>query len=100
MEVSGITYKNITGTSKTQIAMKFACSDTVPCTYIILNNIKLQSEDGDEETYCNNAWGLVHGHVHPSAACLSSFALCEEKEEEDDDGIVKSGSEHIIHTEL
>ncbi|KAL1533850.1 putative polygalacturonaseisoform X6 [Salvia divinorum] len=93
VEVSKILYKNITGTSATRIAMKFACSETVPCSNIVLNNINLQSEseDGDEETYCNNASGSVHGHVHPSADCLL------QKRE----GVVEEKSyEHNIHTEL
>ncbi|KAL1533910.1 putative polygalacturonaseisoform X2 [Salvia divinorum] len=93
VEVSKILYKNITGTSATRIAMKFACSETVPCSNIVLNNINLQSEseNGDEETYCNNASGSVHGHVHPSADCLL------QKRE----GVVEEKSyEHNIHTEL
>ncbi|XP_047953689.1 probable polygalacturonase At1g80170 isoform X6 [Salvia hispanica] len=90
VEVSEILYKNITGTSATRIAMKFACSETVPCSKIVLNNINLQSEseDGDEETYCNNASGSVHGHVHPSADCL-----LQNSEEE-------KSYEHNIRTEL
>lgn len=99
--MSGITYKNITGTSETRIAMKFACSDTVPCTYIILNNINLKREDGDEEMYCNNAWGFVYGHVHPSATCFSSpSALHEGKEEDEEEVIAKSGTGRIIREEL
>ncbi|KAH6775123.1 Pectin lyase-like superfamily protein [Perilla frutescens var. hirtella] len=95
VEISGIMFKNITGTSRTRIAMKFACSDTVPCTDLVLDNIDLQREDGAAETYCNSASGFDNGHVHPSAGCLSSSAL-QEKEEV----ITKSGTEHIIHTEL
>ncbi|XP_057793660.1 probable polygalacturonase At1g80170 [Salvia miltiorrhiza] len=90
VQVSEILYKNISGSSATRIAVKFACSDTVPCTNIVLNDINLQSEDGDEETYCNNASGFLHGYVNPSAACL----------QEREAAVEESSSRHIIHTEL
>ncbi|KAH6785682.1 hypothetical protein C2S51_038137 [Perilla frutescens var. frutescens] len=71
VEISQIMYRNITGTSKSQKAMKFACSDTVPCTHIVLNNINLQRSDGTVETYCNSAAGFGYGYINPSAECLS-----------------------------
>lgn len=76
VEIGEIMFKNITGTSESRIAMKFACSDTVPCTNIVLDNINLQRENGTVETYCNNASGFDYGNVHPSADCLASPFLC------------------------
>lgn len=86
-------YRNISGTSRSQKAMKFACSDTVPCTHIVLNNINLQRKDGTVETYCNSAAGFGYGYVQPSAECLSSS---------DKDNINKpeEEEEYFIHTEL
>lgn len=95
VEIDDIVFKNITGTSKSRVAIKFACSDAVPCTNIVLNNIDLQSENGTVETYCNNASGFYNGSVHPSADCLQS-AVLQEKE----DVIAKGSTERIIHTEL
>ncbi|KAL2467589.1 Pectin lyase-like superfamily protein [Forsythia ovata] len=91
--ISQIMYRNISGTSRSQRAMKFACSDTVPCTHIVLNNINLQSEDGTVETYCNSAAGFGYGYIQPSAECLSSS---------DKDAIKKpeKEAEYLIHTEL
>ncbi|KAL2467495.1 Pectin lyase-like superfamily protein [Forsythia ovata] len=91
--ISQIMYRNISGTSRSQRAMKFACSDTVPCTHIVLNNINLQSEDGTVETYCNSAAGFGYGYIQPSAECLSSS---------DKDAINKpeKEAEYLIHTEL
>ncbi|XP_073286000.1 probable polygalacturonase At1g80170 [Primulina huaijiensis] len=101
VEISQVMYRNITGTSKTQKAMKFACSDTVPCTHIVLNNINLQSMDGTVETYCNSAAGFGYGYVQPSAECLSSSdkdtSILQEKET---DSYQQNSREHIIHTEL
>lgn len=65
-------YRNISGTTKSAKAMKFSCSDTVPCSTIVLSNVNLEKEDGTVETYCNSAEGFGYGIVHPSADCLTS----------------------------
>lgn len=52
--------------------MKFACSDTVPCSNIVLNNINLERENGTAETFCNCAIGFDYGVVLPKADCLKS----------------------------
>ena len=72
--------------------MKFACSDTIPCTHIILNNINLQRSDGTVETYCNSAAGIGYGYINPSAECLSSS--------DKDANIVQPNAQHTVHTEL
>lgn len=72
VNISKIIYKNIVGTSKSEKAMKFACSDSVPCSNIVLSNVNLEKPDGTVETYCNSAQGFKYGTVHPSADCLST----------------------------
>ncbi|KAL9173491.1 hypothetical protein ABFS82_03G118300 [Erythranthe guttata] len=89
VEISQIVYRDISGTSRTKEAMKFACSDSVPCTKILLNNINLQRKNGTVETFCNSASGSVSGNVQPSADCL----LSSDKEDE-------RSREYIVHTEL
>ncbi|KAI5581052.1 hypothetical protein BDE02_08G195200 [Populus trichocarpa] len=101
VEISEITYRNISGTTKSSKAMKFACSDTVPCSNIVLSNINLEKNDGTEETYCNSAQGFGYGVVHPSADCLSSHAknynvIDQMKISE----LSETSTEDIIHTEL
>ncbi|GLT36579.1 hypothetical protein SLA2020_109480 [Shorea laevis] len=102
VQISQIMYRNISGTTTSQKAMKFACSDTVPCTNIVLSNIDLEKKDGTVETYCNSARGFGCGTVHPSADCLSG---------EDKDCVVINHKEtaelieppmddHIVHSEL
>ncbi|KAL8482483.1 hypothetical protein ACS0TY_028599 [Phlomoides rotata] len=99
VEISEIMYLNITGTSRSRVAMKFACSNAVPCTSIVLNNVNLQRKDDTVETFCSNAMGINFGYVHPSAECLSSSdkdkTFLQEKE-----AAATSSSEYIIHTEL
>lgn len=84
-------------------AMKFACSDAVPCRNIVLSNINLEKKDGTVETYCNSAQGFGYGVVHPSADCLSS----QDKEEcivssqlEENADVAETSREDIVHTEL
>ncbi|KAF5793569.1 putative endo-polygalacturonase [Helianthus annuus] len=96
VEISQIMYLNISGTSKTAEAMKFACSDTVPCNNIILNNINLQRMDGKTaQTYCNSVTGINYGLIEPSADCLTSSSDKSTIEE-----CEVNESEHLIHTEL
>lgn len=94
-------YRNITGTSKSAKAMNFACSDTVPCSHIVLNNINLESKDGTTETYCHSAMGFGYGFVQPSAECLSSSSakdlIIEPGREAE---FAESNIDHLMHTEL
>ncbi|CAI9092941.1 OLC1v1028316C1 [Oldenlandia corymbosa var. corymbosa] len=93
VQISEIMYQNISGTSKSKEAMKFACSDTVPCSHIVLNNINLEGKDGSAQTYCNSAVGIGYGYIQPSAECLTSSdkGIITKKPEE---------PEHLVHTEL
>ncbi|KAL0699924.1 hypothetical protein Bca4012_056046 [Brassica carinata] len=82
VKISQIMYRNITGTTKSEKAIKFACSDSVPCSHIVLNNVNLEGRDGQVEAYCNSAEGFGYGVIHPSADCLYSH---------DDKGLDQSG---------
>ncbi|XP_030480822.1 probable polygalacturonase At1g80170 [Cannabis sativa] len=91
VSISKIIYKNISGTTTSKKAMKFACSDTVPCSNIVLRNVNLEKKDGTVETYCNSAQGFGYGNIHPSADCLSSH---------DDKNLPPINQNDIVHTEL
>ncbi|XP_075085272.1 putative polygalacturonase At1g80170 [Nicotiana tabacum] len=90
VEISEVMYRNVSGTSKSQKAMKFACSDTVPCSHITLDNVNLEGRDGTAEVYCNSATGIIAGYVHPEAECLNSS----------DKKIEQKIEEYNVHTEL
>ncbi|KAK4791545.1 hypothetical protein SAY86_031958 [Trapa natans] len=102
VKISQIMYRNITGTTTSEKAMKFACSDTVPCSNIVLSNVNLERYDGTVETYCNSAEGFGYGIVHPSADCLNS----QDKECASSGDLIMSTmihdieKNHIVHTEL
>lgn len=96
VEISQIMYQNVSGSSKSADAMKFACSDTVPCNNIVLNNINLQRLDGKTaQTYCNSVTGINYGFIQPSADCLTSSdkSFIEENE-------LIDAEDRLIHTEL
>ncbi|KAL5826754.1 hypothetical protein ACOSQ3_018595 [Xanthoceras sorbifolium] len=99
VNISQIMYRNISGTTKSSKAMKFACSDTVPCSNIVLSNVNLEKKDGTVETYCNSAQGFGYGVVHPSADCLNSQDKDTMLAEPRSDDIVHR-SDNIVHTEL
>ncbi|ONK66223.1 uncharacterized protein A4U43_C06F5500 [Asparagus officinalis] len=94
VKISQVIYRNISGTSKNSKAMKFACSDTVPCSGIVLNNINLERENGSLETFCNCAMGFDFGVVRPAADCLKNDknSRCDANSQDSD--------QKLIHTEL
>ncbi|KAM0932820.1 putative endo-polygalacturonase [Dioscorea sansibarensis] len=97
VKISQVLYKNIRGTSKSRDAMKFACSDTVPCSNIVLNNINLEREDGSAETFCNCAMGFDYGFVKPAADCLrNGKSACDGTREDHQNQTLLP----IRHTEL
>ncbi|KAJ7290836.1 hypothetical protein O6H91_01G085200 [Diphasiastrum complanatum] len=71
VQLSDISYTNIQGTSAGPVAVKFACSQTVPCTGITLDNVDLQygSSPGSTTSFCENAKGKAIGTVTPTS-CL------------------------------
>ncbi|KAJ9554423.1 hypothetical protein OSB04_018468 [Centaurea solstitialis] len=85
VEISQIMYLNVTGSSKSAAAMKFACSDTVPCNNIVLNNINLQRLDG-----------INYGFIQPSADCLTS----SDKSYIEENELIDVEEDRLIHTEL
>ncbi|XP_008812696.2 probable polygalacturonase At1g80170 [Phoenix dactylifera] len=97
VKISQVLYRNISGTSRTPNAMKFACSDTVPCSNIVLNNINLERENGIVETFCNCATGFDYGFVRPAADCLRNdkTSRCDGTKNDN-----QSQTYDPIHTEL
>lgn len=73
--VSNVMYRNISGTSTRDEAIKLACSDAVPCSDIVLSNINLLGDDGAEvQAVCNCAMGLGYDPVRPAVDCLRNNA--------------------------
>ncbi|XP_059654375.1 probable polygalacturonase At1g80170 [Cornus florida] len=74
VKVSDVRYSNIFGTSNDETAVEFACSESVPCTDISMNDIHLSSstEDTDDtQSICLNVKGTQNGEVYPRVPCLT-----------------------------
>lgn len=70
VKISNVVYKSIQGTSATQIAMKFDCSKTTPCTAITLEDVHLTYQNEPAQSSCTSADGSSSGLVNPSS-CLA-----------------------------
>ncbi|XP_050210799.1 polygalacturonase QRT2 [Mercurialis annua] len=69
VRVSNVLYKNIKGTSASEIAMKFNCSKTFPCQGILLQDIVLGSQkDERAKALCSNVKLANRGNVSPQCS--------------------------------
>ncbi|KAL4305400.1 hypothetical protein HN51_039391 [Arachis hypogaea] len=71
--VSDILYRNIKGTYDIRSPpMRFACSDSVPCTNLTLSDIELLPDQGDMvvDPFCWNAYGDLRTQTIPPVFCL------------------------------
>ncbi|KAL1561424.1 endo-polygalacturonase [Salvia divinorum] len=69
VKISGVTYKNIHGTSATEVGVDLECSKTEPCTGITLEGVVLKHENEEANAVCENAVQNVDGVVKP-LTCL------------------------------
>ncbi|KAL5982018.1 Polygalacturonase 1 [Asimina triloba] len=70
VQVSDVVYKNIRGTSATDEAVIFDCSQSHPCRGIVLEAINLVGVGGRKTTSsCKNVRGSAIGRLHPPS-CL------------------------------
>ncbi|KAK7392871.1 hypothetical protein VNO78_21321 [Psophocarpus tetragonolobus] len=66
VKVRNVMYQNIKGTSASDEAVQFNCSENFPCQGIVLQNIDLQHEDGGgTKASCNNVKLFYRGDVNP-----------------------------------
>ncbi|XP_062150090.1 polygalacturonase-like [Alnus glutinosa] len=69
VKISGVTYRNIKGTSATPEAVTFDCSPTTPCRGIRLEDIKLTYMNKAATASCKNIGGSSTGILVPGS-CL------------------------------
>ncbi|GFP87139.1 polygalacturonase [Phtheirospermum japonicum] len=69
VKISDVTYKDIQGTSATQVAVKFDCSKGNPCQRIKMENVSLSYKNQPPRASCSNAAGSASGLVKPTS-CL------------------------------
>lgn len=80
VKVENITFKHIKGTSVTEEAIKFACSDDSPCKGLFLEDIQLVSHSrGTTKSFCWEAYGSSVGQVEPPPCFACSEGLIKPK---------------------
>ena len=68
VKVENIAFAHIKGTSATEEAIKFACSNDYPCEGLYLEDIELVSSSGEmTKSFCWEAYGSSSGLVNPPA---------------------------------
>lgn len=66
VKISDVSYKDIHGTSATQVAVKFDCSSEQPCERITLEDIRFTYKiNKAPQALCNHAGGTTLGIVQP-----------------------------------
>ncbi|KAK7261908.1 hypothetical protein RIF29_28232 [Crotalaria pallida] len=80
VKVENISFIDIQGTSATEEAIKFACSDVSPCEGLYLENVFLAScMGGNTSSYCWQAHGSTRGLVYPHTCFSSSNDFLRQK---------------------
>lgn len=66
VKVENVSFIDIRGTSTKVVAIKFACSNSMPCEGLYLNDILLLSSKGKRtRSFCWEAYGSISGVVYP-----------------------------------
>lgn len=62
-----VLYQNIKGTSGSDVAVRFDCSESLACEGIVMRDVELQSKRGDKvRALCNNVkFAELGGDVFP-----------------------------------
>ncbi|XP_075524368.1 polygalacturonase-like [Primulina tabacum] len=69
VKIRDVTYREIHGTSATEVAVKFDCSKIRPCDQIKLENVSLSYRSHAPKSLCSNVAGTTTGRVEPTS-CL------------------------------
>ncbi|KAG0499088.1 hypothetical protein HPP92_003779 [Vanilla planifolia] len=70
--ISDVSYKGLHGSSTSDVAIKLACSSSVPCHGITMDEVSFFSTNANHPllSYCINAVGSSTGNVRPDVPCL------------------------------
>ncbi|KAL4313117.1 hypothetical protein GQ457_01G047780 [Hibiscus cannabinus] len=76
VKVENISFVHVKGTSATEEAIRFVCSDSQPCEALYLEDIQLDSDNGGvTKSFCWEAYGSSSGPVQPfpCPTCAGGF---------------------------
>ncbi|XP_054779486.1 polygalacturonase-like [Prosopis cineraria] len=69
IKIGDVKYKNIPGTSASEVAVKFDCSSKHPCYSLRMEDVNLTYKEQEAQALCNNAAGTASAWVRPES-CL------------------------------
>ncbi|KAK9281993.1 hypothetical protein L1049_004904 [Liquidambar formosana] len=79
VKVENISFIRVIGTSASEEAIRFACSDSFPCERLYLEDIHLVSHSGGvTRSFCWQAQGSSAGLVHPPPCFLCSESFIKQ----------------------
>lgn len=70
VQISDVKFIDIHGSSTQDKPINLACSTTVPCTDIIIDDVQITANGKNAMSYCLNAHGTARD-VSPSVSCLN-----------------------------
>lgn len=80
VKVENISFTHIKGTSATEEAIRFACSDDSPCEGLYLEDVQLLPSTGEiARSFCWEAQGSSLGIVDPPACFSDSEEFVKQK---------------------
>ncbi|KAL6134360.1 hypothetical protein ACLB2K_066592 [Fragaria x ananassa] len=80
VKVENISFTNVKGTSATEEAIRFACSDDSPCEGLYLEDVQLLPSTGEiARSFCWEAQGSSSGTVDPPACFSDSEEFVKQK---------------------
>ncbi|XP_042448842.1 polygalacturonase-2-like [Zingiber officinale] len=77
VEVRDVKYIGVTGSSTREVAIALNCSQSVPCSGIVMDRVNLwNSNEGEEvRSHCISADGYAMNQVTPAVSCLTQRNL-------------------------
>ncbi|XP_065866746.1 probable polygalacturonase At1g80170 isoform X2 [Euphorbia lathyris] len=80
VKVANISFMHIKGTSATEAAMRFDCSDYLPCEGLYLEDIQLVSYKGESsKSFCWEAYGSSLDPVYPPPCFSETQSFIQQK---------------------
>lgn len=91
VKVENISFIHIRGTTATEEAIEFSCSNDSPCEGLYLEDIQLQSYDGGTtRSFCWEAHGTSSGLVDPPPCFSHGEGLIKKKGLSQSDAAINS----------
>lgn len=79
VHIGKISFIGIKGTSASEEAIRFACSDSSPCQGLYMEDVQLLTDTGIATSYCWKAQGSSSGIVYPPPCFSTDESMIKQK---------------------